>query len=231
MFFESLEARRLLTVTVNFGDGVTATQSGSGTLTVKAGANTTGMNVNVIENGISQTQGGAQVGLGNVLVQDLNTFEEYVFQNVNITKFIAIQGGHGNDTLNYDGTTTRAQITGGSGNDNINITDRGAAGGSTMDGSKGDDVLAVVFSHHSTVTGGDGDDMILVNSSCQYGCTIADPAAGDLIVVNAGNGNDTIIVYDGNATVDGGKNIDTLDVYTSNGANVSFKNVESVNVS
>ena len=224
--FETLEARRLMTATVTFGDGVVATQSGSGSLVVKAG-NASTMNVNVIENGISQTQGGVAVGLGNILVQDTNTFEEHVFYNVNTTKFVVIQGGKGNDTINYDGTSTRAQITGGSGADFIYLTDRGA-GGSTMDGGNGNDSLAVVFSHHSTVTGGAGDDVILVNTSCQDGCTIADPAANDLIVVNAGDGNDTIVVYDGNAQVDGGKGVDSLQVDVSNGANVSFKNVESV---
>jgi Ca2+-binding RTX toxin-like protein len=227
--FETLEARRLMTATVTFGDGVVATQSGSGSLVVKA-ATANPMNVNVIENGISQTQGGVQIGLGNVLVQDLVTLQEYVFYNVKTTKPVVIQGGHGNETVNFDGTTVRSQITGGSGSDYIYITDRGDNGGSTADGGKGNDMIAVVFSHHATISGGDGDDVLIVNSSCQYDCTVAEPLAGDLIVVNGGNGNDTIIVYDGNARVDGGSGIDNLLVDVSNGSNVSFKNVEAVNV-
>jgi len=227
MFFDTLEARRLMS-TVNFADGMVATQSGSGTLTIKGGASMA-MNVNVIENGISQTQGGVEVGLGNVLVQDLNTFQEYVFTHVNAQKFVNIQGQKPGETINWDGTSLRANILGGSGSDMINITDRGA-GGSKADGGKGDDIVNVVFSHHATISGGSGNDVLIVNSSCQYDCTIGEPAAGDMIVVNGGNGNDTIIVYDGNATVDGGGAFDTLFVDVTNGANVSFKNVEAVSV-
>src|ERR1043165_141466 len=135
--FETLEARRLMSVTANFADKVQATQSGSGTLTIKCGS-AANNNLNVIENGISQTNNGVMIGLGNILVQDLNTFQEYVFYNVNTNKPVTVQTNKGNDTINFDGTTVYGNLQGGSGADVINVIDRGD-GGTKVDGGNGND--------------------------------------------------------------------------------------------
>src|SRR5262245_12814676 len=104
--FEQLEARRLLSAVAKFSDGTTVNQGGSGSLTIKGGSKKGGMNVAVIENGISQLSGGPQIGLGNVLIQELNIntgqFEEAVVYNVKASKPIKILGSKGNDTINID---------------------------------------------------------------------------------------------------------------------------------
>jgi len=235
--FETLEARRLLSTVVTFSDGVVATQSGSGSLSVKAGSNIL-MNTTVLENGISQVNGGVQIGQGNVVVLEYNAdtgqYEEADFYNVNATKPVTIQGSSNMQaTIAFDGTSLRANIIGSSANDSISYIDR-ANGGTVVNAGKGNDTITCVFSHHSTISGGSGDDLIVINSSCQYDCTIADPAAGDLIVVNAGNGNDTIVVYDGTIKVDGGGGFDSMILDPAQNPDASItvvqaKNVESIN--
>src|ERR1051325_2881115 len=116
--FEILEARRLMSVTATFADKVTATQSGSGTLTINCGS-ANGNQIGVIENGISQTNNNVQIGLGNVLVQDYVTGEEHVFYNVKTTKPVTVNANKGNDTVYFDGTTVYGNLKGGSGADVI----------------------------------------------------------------------------------------------------------------
>jgi len=247
--FEQLEARRLMTTVATFSDGLVVSQASDGTLTVKNPTSSKIVNVNVIENGISQTTG-VNVGLGNVLVQDNVTGQEAVAYKVNVKNAIAITGGAGGDTLNYDGTTTHANIQGGTGADSITVLDRGN-GGSVASTSGRGYLLNLVFSNHATLNGGGADDTIIVDSCYDTAdggtgtpsgsvlqstnkIVVNSQGGNDTIIqyggtsaINAGDGNDTIYIYNNsNATVDGGKGTDVL--HKSATAVVTAKNCESV---
>ena len=214
--FEQLEARSLLSAVVNFSDGVTASQSGSGSLVIKMDSKATkggskagptsaaAMNITVIENGISQTNGGVQIGLGNVLVHDNITGEEMVFFNVKPNKSVQIQGGKGDDTIFFQGATLGADIKGDDGNDMITVLDAGSAS-SKIDSGNGDDTIAIVFSQNAEIKTGNGNDLVLINTS-------ADPNAGtggydydhSNIKVQGQGGSTTVVVDAGNVKANGG---------------------------
>jgi len=196
MMFEQLEARRLLTTIANFGDGTTVNQAGDGTLTIQGSGSAFALNVTVVENGTTQSNPGAPVGLGNVVVTDNNTGTDCVAFHVNTKNPITIKGAGLGDTINYDGTTTHANIQGGTGADQISFLDR--ANGGTVASTNGRGyLLACVFSNHATLNGGGSDDFILVD-------TCFDPVNGNglpdgttvqatnKVVVNAQGGNDTV---------------------------------------
>jgi Ca2+-binding RTX toxin-like protein len=228
--FEQLESRRLLSAVIKFSDGTTVTQGGSGSLTIKAD-NKIGMNTNVIENGISQTNTGVQIGLGNVLIQEFNAstgqFEEVVVRNVKAGKPIKIQGGKGDDTINFDGTSLVADISGDDGNDMITFQDRGA-GGTKVDGGNGNDVIAMVFSRNAQINGGAGDDVILLNTAASF--ETPNDYAHSNVSVQGGGGNDLIITYAGNAKVDGSGGNDTFTDASGGLATYMLKNIQNTQV-
>jgi Ca2+-binding RTX toxin-like protein len=203
MFIETLEARRLLTVLANFSDGVQVTQDSDGTLHIKGSGI---VNVNAVENGVSQTSSGLKVGLGNVVVTDNTTFQDVVAYHVNTSHAIDFRGGSGGDTLNYDGTSTHANIQGGTGADQITILDRGNGGSVANVAGKGY-LINLVFSNHATLTGGGVDDTIIVNScfDTTAGATTDGEGSGlpagstlqsnNKIVVNSQGGNDLVKIF------------------------------------
>jgi len=218
--FEQLESRRLLSAVMKFSDGTTVSQGGSGSLTIKAD-NKNAMNVTVIENGISQVNPGPAVGLGNVLVSELNSttgqYEEVIVTNVKTSKPIKIQGGKGSDTITFDGTSLYADIKGEDGNDSITFIDRGN-GGTSVDGGKGNDTITAVFSRNASISGGSGDDMIVLDSSGQSGANFN---------VQGGGGNDTFVTYGGNAKIDGSGCINSLFDGSGGAATYTLKNIQS----
>ena len=219
--FEALEARRLMSTVATFADGSTVTQSGSGSLIVKGGSHTAD-NLAVVEdpNGNGET--------GYFLIMNNNTLEFAQVMGVNPNKPVQLIGGNGDDTLVYNSISIAGKVTGGSGNDFIILRDTRATGDSTIlqdfvDGGKGDDNIGLVASPKATINGGDGNDLIQVNTGSIDNATVYD-YDGAVITVNAGGGNDTIILYDGNTKVDGGGGTDLL--LLAPGATGSFKNIE-----
>jgi len=208
MFFESLESRQLLSAAVmTFSDGMKITQSGSGSVTIKAGSgkgnsSSAGMNISVVENNITQTNGGPSIGSGSFLIHDNTTGEEMVM-SVKPGKSIKIQGGKGDDTIFFDGASTGADIQSGDGNDNITVLDEGTAS-SKIDAGNGDDTIAIVYSRNAEIKTGNGDDTVLINTSANpdTGTGGYDYDASNIKVQGQG-GSDTAIVYAGKIKADG----------------------------
>jgi len=222
MMFEQLEARRLLSTVATFSDGLTVTQDGDGTLHVKGSSSTQAVNVNVVENGDTQSDPGHFVGLGNVVVTDNNggtvvspSNSPFLGQSscvafhVKTGNAITINGGALGDTINYDGTTTKANIQGGTGADQISFIDR-VNGGTVASVNGRGYLLNCVFSNHATLNGGGADDFILVDSCFDTPDVIHPDGLGgtgsglpsgstvqsnNKIVVNTQGGNDTVEVY------------------------------------
>jgi len=211
--FEQLEARRLLSAVVSFSDGTTASQSGSGSVTIKmdkatkggskGGASASAMNITVLENEITQVPNGPTIGLGNVLVHDNTTGEETVIYGLKPGKVVHIQGGKGNDTIFFQGQTVSADIKGDDGSDNITVLDKGNVS-SKIDSGDGDDVVAIVYSKNADIKTGKGNDVVLINTAADFNNTFDFDYSLSNIKVNTG-GSDTVIeVFAGQVDAHGG---------------------------
>lgn len=229
MFVENLESRRL------FSGSPTPTAAVVGSTLVVTGGTKTD-NVQVFEDGFGQVHvqytdtGGNQhevlstpaagltfasvdtAGKNDKLNIDLDTVNFAVNAGAGDDQIVisgdaagSANGQGGNDTIT---ATSQAgggalNITGGDGADNITLTDN--AGGSNVDGGKGKDTISVYQANNTGVQGGDDDDKIYINTS--------GAAAGFLAAdVNAGAGNDLIVIAAGDNHVDGGAGTDTLQV-------------------
>ena len=222
---ENLETRRLLA----------AVQTGTVLNINGTSGNDT---INVIENN------------GSVLVEFNDTANPQNFSGITA---ININGGNGGDTIYYLGNSIGANIhgdsgagkTGGShgsgsgsggtgggsgggstaGADFITVTDAGT-GSSVVDGDGGDDDITTIAGNmtggRTTVYGGDGSDHIYINSDngVNYTTAVARTA------IFAEGGKDTITVYDGQNTIDGGGGKDIL-ITSVDAVNVVI-NVETV---
>jgi Ca2+-binding RTX toxin-like protein len=105
------------------------------------------------------------------------------------TNAVTLTGGAGDDTLEFDGTTTDDSVAGGAGDDRI-----------IFDGGE--------FDNADTVDGGDGTDTLVAESADLTGYTIADPATlsnievlevsddlgADLTVADVQAGIDTVTI-------------------------------------
>ncbi len=198
---ERLEGRRLLAFTAMLNNG---------NLDIKGG---TGSNdLQVLENN------------GHVTVFDntTNTSPSAEFDGVTGIK---ITGNTGNDTILYRGNTVGAVVRGNSGSDTITVRDEGT-GSSDIDGESGNDNLIVVIGHRTHVTGGSGDDIIQISTGAVNGNPDMLDFANAETIIFAGSGNDTITIWDGKNTVNGGSGYDV--VYDNGGTN-TYTNVEVVN--
>lgn len=229
---ESLEARRLLAVSVSGTALLVNGTSGNDRITVVEDNH----NVHVEISGAD----------GVIVASDYT----------GITK-ININGNNGSDIITYTGNTVGADIhgdggmagngkTGGShgsgsgsggthggtgktgtsaGADFITVTDAGT-GSSIVDGDGGNDDITIVAANmtggRTTVYGGDGADNIYINADngVNYNTAVARTA------IYAEGGQDTITVYDGRNTVDGGGGKDVL-ITSVDAINVVI-NVETV---
>lgn len=192
MFVESLESRRLLSVSITVVDG---------TMTVQGSGDADNLRIEEVGGNVSVEDDGAFVGAG-----------------FGITRLI-INGGDGNDTLDYIGNSLGAEIFGDNGDDGITVEDAGAVG-STIRGNNGEDSITIVQassdSESPTTAYGDNMDDILVGSF--FGYQVLNGGNGsDLIAVQStgttadgGNGSDTILVVADGATVTGGNGNDTI---------------------
>ncbi|WP_152619671.1 VCBS domain-containing protein, partial [Paramagnetospirillum magnetotacticum] len=145
-----------------------------------------------------------------------------------------IQGGSGNDELDFSGMTVKSfVIDGGAGNDTItgtsgNDTISGGAGSDTMSGGAGNDTFLISNNDGSTDTfiGGDGTDTIMGNWSYDtlkvdnhlanlQGIEVIDGGDGTTSynTIQAGSGNDELD-FSGmtvkNFVIDGGAGNDTI---------------------
>ncbi|MEP2980972.1 MAG: hypothetical protein ABJO86_15895 [Lentilitoribacter sp.] len=124
-----------------------------------------------------------------------------------------VYGGAGNDTIQGGGN-----IYGGEGNDKIHGTDSGGMQNTTISGGLGNDEINA-FGANTTVYGNEGGDTIKMN----YGEGVASGGVGDdhitvgvnknsdrvaTIKFDKGDDKDTIILQDGNATLELGPGLD-----------------------
>jgi Ca2+-binding RTX toxin-like protein len=133
-------------------------------------------------------------------------------------------GDAGNDTITVLATDdTRpagaVQVSGGDGNDNISLTDTGPinTGGSSVDGGKGKDKITIDNANNTIVSGGADNDTIIINTAAFASGT------GHLAAqVDAGAGNDYIVLVHGDNSVNGNSGTDTLELHTSTGATTLY---------
>ena len=142
----------------------------------------------------------ASVFFGNNIV--LSDADDSIF-DMSDASYSTIFGGNGNDIIAKNGE--HVSILGGNGNDTLRSA--GLLRYSTIDGGDGDDLIAGgrgdlvkggngndrfnVYSKDMTVVGGNGDDLIRIDT---YGSA--------RIVYNNGDGNDTVIGFTTNSTLD-----------------------------
>jgi Ca2+-binding RTX toxin-like protein len=239
MFFESLEKRRLLAVAIG---SLTANEDAGGKLTVQGGT-ATGDNMVVIEAGAAQpgdaeTEFINSLPAGSVVVRDTFNNVEQVFSGVTQ---VQIDGRKGNDSIVWHGKTLNATVQGGSGADAIWVDDSGT-GSSKALGGNGNDNIRVIRANNSFVDAGAGDDYVEVNSivyatemvdngdgtfSSLDGGALAASLANEKCTVKAGDGNDTIKLFSGASTIDGGGKVDLLLDESGGYATYSTTNVES----
>jgi len=252
MFFEQLEARRLMSVVAgdpNTLNGVTVTQSGSGTLTIKGGSQATSFSV--VEAGTRNDTGGiiANTGSGNIAVID-QFGDEVIYGNVNLAKPVNVTLGGKGGTVLFDGDLHTAKLQGGGGPNNVTLIDEGA-GGSSIQLGGGTNNVSVPFSHHLLINDGGGVNNINVNTDFNQnlnGATTDGMTAtagnqnqnspgtesvnvngnqtADLITVQVGGGGNTITDYAGNLKITAGSGFDTLFVQ-SDGPQVVINNPPS----
>jgi hypothetical protein len=202
MHFESMESRRMLSAAgYTFSKGVLTVSGGS-----KADA------ITVVEN-----NGSVHLELTD---SAHNIFRQVDFNGVSAIK---INGGAQSDRIRFTGNSIGAVIHGNGGSDDISAGDYGS-GSSQVFGDNGDDGITILQGNHTNVSGGSGNDTIFLNTD-NNSLTI-DSAT---VNVDAGKGNDTIVLYDGQATVQGGGGTDTLNVQTSAGAAATTSGVEVTN--
>jgi len=133
-----------------------------------------------------------------------------------------IDGGRGADNIDI-GHGHVTTVNGGDDNDFITLTDATAiidpstgnvsgydmtqGGGSTVDAGGGNDTIVLLAANHTRASGGDGADVIQVNSAAIGGGVNLSSAVAEIF---GDKGNDTIYLFDGQNTVDGGAGKDTL---------------------
>ncbi|HEX8522381.1 MAG TPA: hypothetical protein VF669_09005 [Tepidisphaeraceae bacterium] len=162
--------------------------------------------------------------------------EDFWFNEV---KSISFWGNGGDDTLLYRGNSIGAQIRGNGGNDVITVVDSGT-GASDVDGEAGTDTIIVSQAHNTKVSGGSGDDTIYVNADAKPVASVdengvvtwslapsAASLASSICIVDAGSGNDTIVVYDGKVTINGGAGNDSVLNESLGQAQITTVKVES----
>ncbi len=148
-----------------------------------------------------------------------------------------LYGGEGRDSLNGDegddslyGDTGRDTLYGGDGNDKLYGGDdddylSGHEGNDRLDGGKGDDDL-YGGAGSDNLSGGAGDDFIDGNDPTPS-TTPTTPPVPNRDKLLGGDGNDTVVVDDGDNAL-GGKGVDTLNLIASNS---SGNIVYSINLS
>jgi len=133
-----------------------------------------------------------------------------------------VDGGRGDDNI----TVSQAHFTtvnGGDDSDLITLTDAKAiidpstgnvsgydmtvGGHSVVDGGAGNDNIVLMAANHTRASGGDGADVIHVNSAAIGGSVDLSSAVAEIF---GDKGNDTIYLFDGENTVNGGAGKDTL---------------------
>jgi hypothetical protein len=214
--FESLESRRLLSVSVTFADGSKVVQGGGG-LNVTSGSSGDS-NLAIVENlnGVS--------GDHNIDVFNNNTFEHAYFSGVYGT--IHYSGGSRTDRVVINMTTLNADVSGGEGDDVITIRNTSANGGDKVDAGGGNDRIILVASASSTLNGGGGDDIFDINTG-SIAHTVLFDYEGSNTVINGGGGNDIFNIYDGNAKINGAGGDDILIDWSAGSATYTTKNVET----
>jgi Ca2+-binding RTX toxin-like protein len=134
----------------------------------------------------------------------------------------SVDGGRGADTIEI-GEGFTSTVNGGDDNDIIRITDAVAiidpstgnvsgydmtkGGHSVVDGGAGNDTITILAANHTRASGGDGTDLIQVNSAAIGGGVNLSSAVAEIF---GDKGNDTIYLFDGQNTVDGGAGKDSL---------------------
>jgi hypothetical protein len=135
---------------------------------------------------------------GNISHYDFNGIDE-----------IEINSGGGDDQIFYTGHSVGADIEAGSGDDGVAITDAGT-GASRVEGNGGNDDIVIIAANatggKTVVRGGSGRDNIQGNTDNGSNRNTAD----SVIEIWGDDGDDTITLYDGTATIFGGNGKDIL---------------------
>jgi Ca2+-binding RTX toxin-like protein len=90
---------------------------------------------------------------------------------------------------------------------NVTGYDMATGGHSVIDAGAGNDTIVLLAANHTRATGGDGADLIQVNSAAIGGGVNLSSAIAEIF---GDKGNDTIYLFDGQNTVDGGAGKDSL---------------------
>jgi Ca2+-binding RTX toxin-like protein len=198
---EQLEGRRLLAFTATLSNG---------SLNIRGAGDSN--DLQVVEN----------QGQVTIIDNSTNSSPSALFNGVT---GIQLWGNTGNDKLLYRGNSIGANIRSNSGADEITVRDEGT-GSSDVDGEADNDNIIVVIGHGTHVSGGSGDDTIQVSTGAINNNPDMLNFANAETIVLAGSGNDTITIWDGQNTINGGAG---YDVVYANGGNNTYTKVEVVN--
>jgi Ca2+-binding RTX toxin-like protein len=116
--------------------------------------------------------------------------------------FSNINGGDGADFIRLADAAPVLNSEG-----NVIAYDMTKGGGSVVDGGAHNDTIVLLAANNTRASGGDGADVIQVNSAAIGGSVDLSSAVAEIF---GDKGNDTIYLFDGENTVNGGAGKDTL---------------------
>jgi Ca2+-binding RTX toxin-like protein len=224
--FETLENRRMLSVTAKFDDAA-STYRVEGT-EEKEHIEVVVDSVTASNTRRSSTFGAATMTYDRVRVFDAGVLVTSTLQPANSIKAVEVNASGGNDVViaSNDGRPARLFVDGGAGDDRVETTATSGAPGNTARGGAGDDLVTVTSGKGSadgnvaygggggdTITGSDFDDQLFGDDAFR---ATADDDGADVIFGGAGNdvlfgggGDDRLDGQAGNDKIDGGDGFDT----------------------
>lgn len=218
--FESLENRRMLSVTAKFDPG-------TATYRVEGDDAKQNIQVEIDRVAVESARSKTTTTYDRVRVFDNGQLAFTTLQPLDTMKAVDINTYGADDTViaTNNGTNARVRVNGGDGNDSIDVTSAAGAPGSTVRGGAGDDNLVVASKRSTaghTVFGDRGNDAITGSDFADQlfgddpSSDKVDDDGNDVIFGGAGNdiligggGNDYLDGQAGSDKVDGGEGLDT----------------------
>ena len=216
--FETLETRRMLSVTARFDDAAAM---------YRVNGNDDEQHIEVVIDSVpsATSRGASPVGADMPTYDRVRVYEDGALvasthQPANAIKAVEVNAQGGDDVViaTNHGRPARLFVSGGAGSDRIETTSNAGAPGSSVRGDAGDDVIGLASGKGSTgthvayggggndtITGSDLDDVLLGDDP--FDATIRD--GNDVLF--GGAGNDALFGGGGNDYLDGQAGIDQID--------------------